>query len=54
MDIGGKGAINTISMRLDRELPGLRGFSARSLRDMRKFYEEWSNIEESLQMLPLS
>ena len=22
----GKGAINTISMRLDRELPGLRGF----------------------------
>lgn len=42
----GKGAIDTISMRLDRELPGLRGFSARSLRDMRKFYEEWSCIEE--------
>lgn len=45
----GKGAINTISMRLDRELPGLRGFSPRSLRDMRKFYEEWSCIEETEQ-----
>lgn len=43
----GKGAINTISTRLDRELPGLRGFSPRSLRDMRKFYEEWSCIEGS-------
>jgi len=41
----GKGAIDTISMRLDREMPGLRGFSARSLRDMRKFYEEWSCLE---------
>lgn len=45
----GKGAINTISMRLDRELPGLRGFSPRSLRDMRKFYEEWSCIEDTEQ-----
>ena len=34
-------------MRLDRELPGLRGFSARSLRDMRKFYEEWSCLEDT-------
>lgn len=41
----GKGAIDTISRRLDREMPGLRGFSARSLRDMRKFYEEWSCME---------
>lgn len=45
----GKGAIDAISMRLDRELPGLRGFSARSLRDMRKFYEEWSCIEDTRQ-----
>lgn len=45
----GKGAIDTTSMRLDRELPGLRGFSARSLRDMRKFYEEWSCIEDTKQ-----
>lgn len=38
----GKGAIEAISERLDRELPGLRGFSARNLRYMRMFYEEWS------------
>lgn len=42
----GKGAIDTISERLDRELPGLRGFSARNLRYMRTFYEEWSYLEE--------
>ena len=38
----GKGAIDTISERLQNELPGLRGFSARNLRYMRAFYEEWS------------
>lgn len=36
----GKDAINTISERLDHELPGLKGFSARNLRNMRVFYEE--------------
>lgn len=36
----GKGAIDAISERLDKELPGLKGFSARSLRYMRTFYEE--------------
>ncbi|MCD7789981.1 MAG: PDDEXK nuclease domain-containing protein [Bacteroides thetaiotaomicron] len=41
----GKGAINAISEQLDRELPGLRGFSARSLRYMRTFYEEWSYLD---------
>lgn len=41
----GKGTIDAISERLDRELPGLRGFSARSLRYMRTFYEEWSFLE---------
>ena len=41
----GKGAIDTISERLDKELPGLRGFSARNLRNMRIFYEEWSSID---------
>ncbi|WP_346698057.1 PDDEXK nuclease domain-containing protein [Catenibacillus scindens] len=46
----GKGAIDTISERLDRELPGLRGFSARNLRYMRTFYEEWSNLEKKDQM----
>lgn len=37
----GKGAIDTISEQLSKELPGLRGFSAPSLRKMRTFYEEW-------------
>ena len=41
----GKGAIDTISERLQKELPGLRGFSARNLRNMRTFYEEWSELE---------
>ena len=41
----GKDAINTISERLDHELPGLKGFSARNLRNMRVFYEEWAALE---------
>ena len=41
----GKGAIDTISERLQKELPGLRGFSARNLKYMRKFYEEWSCLD---------
>ena len=41
----GKGAIDTISERLDKELPGLKGFSARNLRYMRTFYEEWSLLD---------
>lgn len=43
----GKGAIDTISERLDRELPGLRGFTARNLRYMRTFYEEWQMLDSS-------
>ena len=34
----GSGAIETISARLRQELPGLRGFSARSIRNMRNFF----------------
>ena len=41
----GKGAIDAISDRLTAEMPGLRGFSARNLRNMRIFYEEWSALE---------
>lgn len=41
----GKGAIDSISEQLNRELPGLRGFSARNLRYMRMFYEEWCELE---------
>lgn len=38
----GKGAIDAISSRLQEELPGLRGFSATNLRNMRIFFEAWS------------
>ena len=41
----GKSAIDTISERLEKELPGLRGFSARNLRNMRTFYEEWAMLD---------
>ena len=37
----GKGAIEQISSLLQKELPGLRGFSATSIRNMRIYYEEW-------------
>lgn len=43
----GKGAINAISEKLDKELPGLKGFSARNLRNMRMFYEEWSTLDNN-------
>ena len=41
----GTGAIDAISDRLQKELPGLRGFSARNLRNMRMFYEEWAPLD---------
>lgn len=37
----GTGAIDEISRLLQKELPGLRGFSAQNMRNMRQFYEEW-------------
>ena len=42
----GKGAIEAISDRLDKELPGLKGFSARNLRNMRMFYEAWDVFDQ--------
>ena len=38
----GTSAIDRISEQLRRELPGLRGFSTRSIRNMRVFYEYWA------------
>lgn len=38
----GRGAIEAISQHLQKELPGLRGFSATNIKNMRSFYEEWS------------
>ena len=55
----GKGAIDAISEQLRKELPGLRGFSATSMRNMRTFYEEWRQLEnnssvatDGIQVLP--
>lgn len=37
----GTGALKTISEQLQKELPGLRGFSERNMYYMKTFYEEW-------------
>jgi hypothetical protein len=34
-----------ISEQLRKELPGLKGFSERNLKNMRTFYEEWRMLE---------
>lgn len=38
----GTSAVNSISEQLRRDLPGLRGFSAQNIRNMRTFYEFWA------------
>lgn len=44
----GTGAIERISEQLQKELPGLRGFGARQIKNMRSFYEEWQpTLEKS-------
>lgn len=43
--VWGTGALETISERLRKELPGLRGFAVSSLKNMRLFYEEWSMLD---------
>ena len=40
----GTGDIESISQQLQKELPGLRGFSTRSIKNMRQFYEEWQPV----------
>ncbi len=40
----GSGALDSIGAQLQKELPGLRGFSGRNLRLMRTFYLEWSDV----------
>ena len=44
-DFWGKGAIETISEQLRRELPGLRGYSPSNMKNMRLFYEKWSVLD---------
>jgi len=41
----GTGALEAISNQLRRELPGLRGYSATSLKKMRLFYEHWAFLD---------
>lgn len=41
----GKGVLAQISERLKLELPGLRGFSERNLKNMRTFYEAWNKLD---------
>jgi predicted nuclease of restriction endonuclease-like (RecB) superfamily len=38
----GTSAIDSISEQLRRDLPGLRGFSSQNIRNMRSFFEYWS------------
>ena len=40
----GKGAIEQISSLLQKELPGLRGFSTSNIKNMRVFYEAWESV----------
>lgn len=41
-DKWGSSSIDRISEQLRRDLPGLRGFSARNIRNMRTFFEFWT------------
>ena len=41
----GSGVMDKISEQLRKELPGLRGFSASNLYEMRKFYEAWIMLD---------
>lgn len=44
-DKWGTHALEFISAQLRRELPGLRGFSETQLKDMRRFYEQWTMLD---------
>ena len=43
----GTGFIAAISELLHKEMPGLKGFSARNLKYMRMFYEQWKQLDSS-------
>ena len=43
--VWGTNALQTISDKLRKDLPGLRGFSATSLKKMRLFYENWIELD---------
>lgn len=43
--VWGSGALESISQILRKELPGLKGYSASSMKNMRKFYENWQMLD---------
>ena len=43
--VWGMGALEAISQILRKELPGLKGYSASSMKNMRKFYENWQMLD---------
>lgn len=43
--VWGAGALKAISQILHMELPGMKGFSETSLKNMRKFYENWVMLD---------
>ena len=45
----GSGAIETISQKLQQELPGLRGFSASNIKNMRLFFKQWDRYFQKRQ-----
>ena len=44
-NVWGTSALQAISNKLQKDLPGLRGFSATSLKKMRLFYENWIELD---------
>ena len=42
--VWGTGAVDTISTQLQREMPGLRGFSGENIKKMRHFFEAWTDF----------
>ncbi|MCI4442256.1 MAG: DUF1016 family protein [Lentimicrobium sp.] len=48
----GTNAIETISVKLQVELPGLRGFSPVNIKRMRQFYEEWEKYIQNAVIRP--
>ena len=48
----GSGAIDALSNQLQVELPGLRGFSATNIKNMRAFFEFWAD-DFSIRPLPM-
>ena len=47
----GTGAVKIISQQLQKEMPGLTGFSESSIKNMRRFYESWN---ETINRQPLA